>query len=513
MGEVHQSITILDFGSQYTQLIARRIREAGVYCEILPFDHSPESIYRDNLAGVILSGGPDSVLAPDSPRPHTSIFNAQVPVLGICYGMQLLAHKLGGCVRSAEAREYGRANLVIDPSSLLLKGIESPTTAWMSHGDDIKEIPEGFQISATSGDIIAAMEDNQNHRYGVQFHPEVVHTDAGKSIIENFLFKICECKGDWTVSSFIEDSVRKIKEQIGDRSAICGLSGGVDSTVAEVLVQRAIGDRLLCVFVDNGLLRKSEFQRVMETFKKNLGLNLSGVDARERFISALGNVLDPEEKRKIIGSEFIRVFEEQAKGKINYEHLVQGTLYPDIIESVSVKGPSVVIKSHHNVGGLPERMDLKLVEPLKELFKDEVRRVGLELGIPKRIIERHPFPGPGLAVRIIGEVTEGRLAMLRQADAIVIAELREADLYNSIWQAFAVLLPVQSVGVMGDERTYENVVAVRAVDSIDGMTADWFPIPPEPLGKISSRIVNEVKGINRVVYDISSKPPSTIEWE
>lgn len=508
-----ESIIILDFGSQYTQLIARRIREAGVYSEIVPYNTPPEEIAGREPSGIVLSGGPASVFAEGAPHPDPGVLALGKPVLGICYGMQWMVHALGGKVQPADRREYGRTEIEILNASPLFHGLPRRTVVWMSHGDRITTLPAGFQVAAQTESALAAIEAPDRRLYGIQFHPEVVHTQHGFEILRNFLFQICGCRGGWSPASFISETVEQIRRQVGDGYAVCGLSGGVDSTVAAVLVHRAIGDRLTCIFVDNGLLRKNEFAEVLQLCREHLHLNVKGVDASRRFLDRLAGVEDPERKRKIIGEEFIRVFEEEARRLGPVEFLVQGTLYPDVIESVSVKGPSAVIKSHHNVGGLPERMDLRLIEPLRELFKDEVRRVGRELGLPETFVTRQPFPGPGLAVRIIGAVTEDRLAVLREADAIVLEEVRAAGWYERAWQTFAVLLPIKSVGVMGDGRTYENVVAIRAVESVDGMTADWLRLPYDLLARISNRIVNEVKGVNRVVYDISSKPPSTIEWE
>ncbi|HUG43703.1 MAG TPA: glutamine-hydrolyzing GMP synthase [Acidobacteriota bacterium] len=509
----HESVLILDFGSQYTQLIARRIREARVYSEILPYDAPWEEIEGRSPRALILSGGPSSVFAADAPHPDPRVYDFSGPILGICYGMQLLAHHYGGRVQPARAREYGKSHVRSLGGSTLFAGLPETLQVWMSHGDQIEGIPDGFTLLARSDNAPAAMEDARRERWGLQFHPEVAHTPQGREILENFLYSICGLRGDWTASSFIQEAVEKVRLQVGSGSAVCGLSGGIDSTVAAMLVHRAIGDRLACIFVDNGLLRKNEFEQVLAVARDQLHLNVRGVEARQRFLRRLSGVADPERKRKIIGEEFIRVFEEEAGKLGRIDFLVQGTLYPDVIESVSVKGPSAVIKSHHNVGGLPEKMQLRLVEPLRELFKDEVRRVGRELGLSDRFIHRQPFPGPGLAVRIIGEITEERLETLREADAVLQDEIRAAGLYEKIWQSFAVLLPIKTVGVMGDDRTYENVVAVRAVHSQDGMTADWVPLSYDLLGRISVRIVNEVRGVNRVVYDISSKPPGTIEWE
>lgn len=505
-------ILILDFGSQYTQLIARRIRELNVYCEILPFNTPTEKIKAKHPKGIILSGGPSSVYEKDAPHCDREILALGVPTLGICYGFQLLAYFLGGKVAPSKQREYGAAEISVSTSSHLFKGLKATLPVWMSHGDYVSELPRGFVETAKTENALGAAEDVARNYYALQFHPEVVHTQQGKEILGNFL-DICSCHRDWTMSAFIEESVAAIREQVGEGYAICGLSGGVDSSVAAALVDRAIGERLTCLFIDNGLLRKGEFSEVLKTYKENMHLNVIGIGAGERFLEKLAGIIDPELKRKRIGNEFIEVFQEEANklGKVDF--LVQGTLYPDVIESVSVKGPSAVIKSHHNVGGLPEKMSLKLVEPLRELFKDEVRKLGRELGLSNELISRQPFPGPGLAVRILGEVTEDRVITLQEADAIVIEEIRRANLYDEIWQAFAVLLPIQTVGVMGDLRTYENVAAIRAVHSQDGMTADWVRLPYDVLQRISSRIVSEVRGINRVVYDISSKPPSTIEWE
>jgi GMP synthase (glutamine-hydrolysing) len=512
MTHEHETVLILDFGGQYTQLIARRVRELGVYSEIVPFNTSIEDLRRRQPRGLILSGGPSSVYEEGAPHPDPAVLDLGVPVLGICYGVQLMAYFLDGEVLPSSRREYGHAELEIKPGSRLLAGIPSPVKAWMSHGDYVSRPPAGFDVTATTEAAIGAVEDTGRNLYGVQFHPEVAHTPQGKDVLRNFLINVCRLRGDWTMASFIETTVAEIRQKVGDGHAVCGLSGGVDSSAAAALVARAIGDRQTCIFVDTGLLRKNEFEEVLEAYRE-MDLNVIGVAAGERFLTRLAGVSDPERKRKIIGNEFIEVFQEEARRLGTVDYLVQGTLYPDVIESVSVKGPSAVIKSHHNVGGLPEKMHLKLIEPLRELFKDEVRRVGRELGLPEEIIGRQPFPGPGLAVRILGEVTPDRVALLQEADAIVIEEIRRADLYDQIWQAFAVLLPVSSVGVMGDSRTYENTVAIRAVDSLDGMTADWSRLPYDVLQRISSRIVSEVRGVNRVVYDISSKPPSTIEWE
>lgn len=513
MFEHRETVLILDFGSQYTQLIARRIRENNVYSEIIPGNAAWEEIEERNPIALVLSGGPSSVFEDSSPRPDPQVYNCGKPLLGICYGMQLLVHHLGGTVKPAPMHEYGKAEIEVDPESILFHGLPGQMRVWMSHGDRIESLPSGFTVTARSESAYAAMEERERRIYGLQFHPEVVHTPYGGEILANFLFGVCGCSADWTVSSFVEEAERKIERQIGDGRAVCGLSGGIDSTVAALLVHRAIGDRLTCLFVDNGLLRKNEYRQVLEMFDQNLHLNVIGVEAAERFLLRLENVVDPELKRKIIGEEFIRVFESEARKLGTIDFLVQGTLYPDVIESVSVKGPSAVIKSHHNVGGLPEKMDLSLVEPLRELFKDEVRRVGRELGLSSGFVARQPFPGPGLAVRIVGEITAERLEILREADVIAQEEVRAAGLYERIWQCFAVLLPVKSVGVMGDGRTYENVIAIRAVESLDGMTADWVALPYDLLGRMANRIVNEVRGVNRVVYDISSKPPSTIEWE
>jgi len=513
---LEDKILVLDFGSQYTQLIARRVRENSVYSEIFPYNAPFEKILDFKPKGIILSGGPSSVYSKGSPIPDIKVFDLGIPILGICYGMQLMAHLLGGRVAKAAKREYGRAELTIDDDSDLFKGINPRLQAvvWMSHGDRIEKYPKGFiSIAHTENSPVAAMADKKRNFYALQFHPEVVHTEKGREIIKNFIFNICGCKPTWTMKSFIETAKHEIEEKVGNQRVVCGISGGVDSSVAAVLVHEAIGDALTCIFVDNGVLREDEAKKVENMLKKSFHMKIKYVDASERFLKKLKGVKDPERKRKIIGNEFIRVFEDEAMKIKNVSFLAQGTLYPDVIESTSFKGPSATIKSHHNVGGLLKKMKLKLIEPLRELFKDEVRVLGHELGMPDETINRHPFPGPGLAIRCISDVTKERLAILRKADVIVLDEIKKAGLYGKIWQAFAVLLPVKSVGVMGDERTYDNVIAVRAVTSVDGMTADWAQIPYEVLGRISNRIINEVKGVNRVVYDISSKPPSTIEWE
>ncbi len=509
-------ILILDYGSQYTQLIARRIRERHVYCEIHPGGIDLDAIRAWNPKGVILSGGPSSVLDSDAPGVDPAIVDLGVPLLGICYGLQLLAHGLGGVVETADDREYGRALLKLEHDDALFANLEGGTerVVWMSHGDRVLRLPEGFVVLGTSeSSPFAAVRHAERPIWGVQFHPEVGHTEGGSQILANFVERICGCSGSWTMDAFIEETIARTRERVGKGRVICGLSGGVDSSVAAALVHRAVGEQLTCIFVDNGLLRQDERTDVEGLFSEALGAQLVTVDASRRFVDALAGVTDPERKRIVIGHLFIEIFEEEARRIGDVDFLVQGTLYPDVIESVSVKGPSATIKTHHNVGGLPERMRMALIEPLRELFKDEVREVGRRLELPERAIRRHPFPGPGLAVRILGEVTDERLEILRRADAIVREEIESSGLHDEIWQAFAVLLPIQSVGVMGDERTYENVVAVRCVTSVDAMTADWARIPPEVLATMSSRIINEVKGINRVVYDISSKPPATIEWE
>jgi GMP synthase (glutamine-hydrolysing) len=507
-------ILILDFGSQYTQLIARRVRECGVYSEIYQFHLSPEKIQQLAPLGIILSGGPASVYAPDSPHPSPEVFELGIPVLGICYGLQLMANHLGGAVDRAARREYGKAAVTIDENSDLLAGLDGKTSVWMSHGDALSKLPVGFErIAHTSNSPMCAIRNKEKRMYGVQFHPEVVHTPRGRQILENFVYKICGAKGGWGPGSFITQKTAEIKETVKAEKIICALSGGVDSAVTAVLVHRAVGDQLHCVHIDNGLMRTGESEDVVKAFRERFHIPLALVDSSNLFLTRLRDVVHPEEKRKIIGNTFIEVFEQEARKSGGATYLAQGTLYPDVIESTSFKGPSVTIKSHHNVGGLPKRMNFKLIEPLRELFKDEVRAVGRELGLPETLLGRHPFPGPGLAVRILGEVTRDRLDLLRHADDIFISELKKANLYDEIWQAFAVLLPIQSVGVMGDERTYESTIALRAVTSLDGMTADWARIPNDVLAAISTRITNEVRGVNRVVYDISTKPPSTIEWE
>ncbi len=511
-------IAILDFGSQYNQLIARRVRECRVYCEILPHDIGLEELMAKKPRGIILSGGPASIFDEGVPRSREGLFDLGLPVLGICYGMQLMAHQLKGTVTSSPLREYGRADLILTErgkSSPLFAGLGENQRIWMSHGDQITRLPSGFEITGvTPNSPVAAMEHRERALYGVQFHPEVVHTLNGLTMIRNFLFDISGCRPDWNMGSFIEETVAKLREQIGQERVLCALSGGVDSSVLAVLLHRAVGDNLISIFVDNGLLREGEAAQVVRTFRDQYHLHFRIIHARERFLKKLQGVTDPERKRKIIGMEFIRLFEEEARKLGRIKFLAQGTLYPDVIESQSsFGGPSAVIKSHHNVGGLPEKLNMSLVEPLRVLFKDEVRELGRELNIPPSIVERHPFPGPGLAVRILGKITKKRLEMVRKADAIVREEILKAGLFSEVWQEFAVLLPVRTVGVMGDGRTYENVIAVRAITSTDGMTADWVKFPHDVLEAISSRIVNEVKGINRVVYDISTKPPSTIEWE
>jgi len=509
----HQTIIVLDFGSQYTQLIARRLRELSVYSEILPPTTTAAEIARRRPAGVIFSGGPKSVSDPGAPRIDRAIFDLGVPKLGICYGMQLMTDELGGQVARAPHREYGLATVSLESGPALFADLPPSLRVWASHGDFVERAPAGFEVIATSANApVAAMQNRDRGLYALLFHPEVAHTDSGTEILRNFAFNICGCTGDWTMTSFVDESIGRIRNTVKDGRVVCGLSGGVDSTVAAVLLHKAIGDRLTCIFVDNGLLRLNEAAQIRTRFER-LGLPLEFVDASDLFLDRLAGVTDPERKRKIIGAAFIDVFEQRANELGQFDFLAQGTLYPDVIESVSVVGQSATIKSHHNVGGLPDRMRFKLVEPLRELFKDEVRAVGTTLGLDDEFVWRQPFPGPGLAVRLIGELTRDRLDLLRRADAIVVDEVRKAGWYRRLWQSFAVLLPVQSVGVMGDERTYEYTAAVRAVESRDGMTADWARLPHDLLAAISSRIVNEVRGINRVVYDISSKPPATIEWE
>ncbi len=509
---MNEKILILDFGSQYTQLIARKVRENNVYCEIHPFNHYPDP--DESVKGVILSGSPFSVRDPHAPVPDLTPVKGKYPLLGICYGAQYLSHNFGGEVQASDSREYGRARLnFIDRSNPLFRNMHSHSQVWMSHGDTIISLPDNFEVIASTEDVkVGAYAANDEPTFGLQFHPEVYHTTEGKTILQNFLGDICGCSMDWTPETFVETTVAELKEKLGNDRVVMGLSGGVDSTVASFLLHRAIGEQLTCIFVDNGLLRKNEFQTVLESYK-DMGLNVLGVNAAETFISDLKGITDPEEKRKSIGRNFIRVFEQEAGKLEKVTWLGQGTIYPDVIESVSVNGPSVTIKSHHNVGGLPEKMHLKVVEPLRLLFKDEVRRVGKAMGIPASFLKRHPFPGPGLGIRILGEITPEKIRLVQEADDIYISALRRFGLYDRIWQAGAILLPVQSVGVMGDERTYEYVVALRAVTSTDGMTADWGHLPHEVLSRISNDIINKVRGINRVVYDISSKPPATIEWE
>ena len=509
-------ILVLDFGSQYTQLIARRIREANVYCEIHPFNLASDKIAAMKPEGIVLSGGPASVYQQNAPKLKDEIFKLPVPFLGICYGMGMINLAAGGDVARADQREYGPAELVIDNDADLFHGFSKNdiVRVWMSHGDKMTSIPKNWQAIAHSGNSpIAAFADPTRRFFGVQFHPEVAHTPRGKEILDNFVFRICGCKPTWTMEHFIETSVSRIRQQVDGGRVLCALSGGVDSSVAATLVYRAVKERLICVFVNNGLLRKGEAERVCQLFVEHFGRSFRYVDASAEFLAALQGVEDPEEKRRRIGHKFIDVFEKEAKQLGEVEFLAQGTLYPDVIESVSFVGPSATIKTHHNVGGLPSNMKFKLIEPLRELFKDEVRNLGTQLGLPPEIIQRQPFPGPGLAIRVLGEVTEERLAVLREADVIVLHEIRAAGLYEKVWQSFAVLLPIKTVGVMGDERSYENVIALRVVDSQDGMTADWVSLPPDLLARISNRIINEVRGVNRVVYDISSKPPATIEWE
>ena len=513
----HEMILILDFGSQYTQLIARRIRELSVYCEILPCTVGMDEVLARRPKGLILSGGPAALTDPDAPPAPEGLFDLDLPMLGICYGMQLMAHNLGGTVAEAAQREYGHAEVSVDLDSPLFAGVDQgkgeKTDVWMSHGLHVSSLPEGFRsIGSTGNSPVAAMQ-NHGRRFGVQFHPEVSHTPEGMKMLSNFALDICGCAGDWTTESFIDETVARLKEQVGDGHVVLGLSGGVDSTVAAGLLSRAIGDHLTCILVDNGLLRKNEAAEVKAAFGQGFDFKLLVIDASDRFLSLLAGVSDPEEKRKIIGHTFIEVFDEEAKKLGNVDFLGQGTIYPDVIESTSFKGPSATIKSHHNVGGLPERMKLQLVEPLRELFKDEVRRIGLALGLPEGLIGRHPFPGPGLGVRVLGEVVREYCDILREADAIFMEEITKAGWYDKIAQAFSVLLPVRSVGVMGDERTHEKVLVLRAVNTTDFMTADWTRIPYDLLALISNRIINEVKGVNRVTYDISSKPPATIEWE
>ena len=514
-----QSIVILDFGSQYTQLIARRIRELKVFSAVLPCSASLDEIKSYRPAGIILSGGPSSVYDADAPPADGRVLALGLPVLGICYGLHYIVHTLGGKVVPGPKREYGHAEISVShATSQLFRELPGSLNVWMSHGDEAEKLPAGFNVVARSSSALAAIEDESRRIWAVQFHPEVHHTKRGVDLLRNFVYNICGARGEWTPQHFIDETIRQVRETVGEQGrAICALSGGVDSAVASTLVDRAVGRRLISVFVDNGVLRKNEFQKVQQSLREKLGLNVVAVDARQRFLSKLAGVTDPEKKRKAIGNEFIEVFDQEAHrlekemGKVDW--LVQGTLYPDVIESRSVRGPSQTIKTHHNVGGLPEKMKLKLIEPLKDLFKDEVRRIGRELGMPEEVLQRQPFPGPGLAVRILGEVTPERIALLQDADDIVVNEIRRAGLYTQIWQSFAVLLPVMSVGVMGDQRTYAYTCAIRAVHSEDGMTADWVPLPYEVLKAISNRIVNEIRGINRVVYDVTSKPPGTIEWE
>jgi GMP synthase (glutamine-hydrolysing) len=518
----NQSIVILDFGAQYTQLIARRIREQNVFSVVLPCTASLKEIESCEPVGIVLSGAPWSVYDKDAPPADPRLFELELPVLGICYGLQFMVHTLGGKVRPADKREYGHAEVDIVAESALFHGMAKKQPVWMSHGDEALELPPGFELTAKTSHAVAGIQNVTKKWFAVQFHPEVHHTRNGTEILRNFIFNICGAKPTWTPQHFIDSTVEQVKKQVGSGRAICALSGGVDSSVAAVLVDRALRDakgksRLTCIFVNNGVLRKNEFEKVQKTMRDKLGLRLDAVDATVRFLGKLKGVSDPEKKRKIIGNEFIKVFEKEARriekseGKVKW--LVQGTLYPDVIQSRSVRGPSQVIKSHHNVGGLPDKMKLKLIEPLKDLFKDEVRKIGRDLGVPEEILQRQPFPGPGLAVRVLGEVTPERLALLRECDDIVVSEIKNAGLYTKVWQSFAVLLPVMSVGVMGDMRTYAYTCAIRAVSSEDGMTADWVPLPHDVLKVISTRIVNEVKGVNRVVYDVTSKPPGTIEWE
>ncbi|MCE5301007.1 MAG: glutamine-hydrolyzing GMP synthase [Spirochaetia bacterium] len=509
----HDSILVLDFGSQYTQLIARRIREMDIYSEIHPFNYPLEKIKEMDPKGIILSGSPASIYDKKPPLPDMKIFDLGIPVLGICYGMQVIAKRFSGRVEKSSGREYGFTEMCLKEKDPLLKDLFEKEIAWMSHGDKLVKKPQGFKtLACTAGSDFAVITNPQARVWAIQFHPEVVHTKNGRIILENFATDICRAKQNWTPESYIKSTVEDIKNRVGDGRVLCGVSGGVDSTVASVLISRAIGNNLHCVFVDNGLLRLNEARKVMAMFKK-LGIKVTMVDASEGFLKKLKGVSDPEKKRKIIGNYFIEVFEKHAKKIGKFEFLGQGTLYPDLIESVSVKGPSAMIKSHHNVGGLPEKMEMKLIEPLRLLFKDEVREIGLKLGIPRDILWRQPFPGPGLAVRILGDITVERTGILQKADDIIVDEIKKAGLYFKIWQSFGVLLPVKTVGVMGDLRTYENVIALRAVDSKDGMTAEWVKLPYDVLNSISSRIINEVKGVNRVVYDISNKPPATIEWE